>query len=190
MDAPRGQVGPGELLQLRSSADTEGEVQRVLAKLEAAGIDLPVVRSIANAPNAFRPFILLADALLTKAVLPAPVREVVIMYLAARQGSAYEWHEHERMAAAVGVTRAQLQAILAGDPSAEHFSAEQLLGVAVAREMLDGDGLSRERWREAIDAWGVEGAMDVVLSVGWWGGMVPLVLGALALDAPPIPDGS
>jgi len=169
---------------MRSSADTEGDVERVLGKLEARGTDLRVVRYVANSPTAFRPFILLSDALISKATLPAAVREAVVLNLAIKRGSAYEWYEHERMALAAGLTAAQLDAIRTGSLGSNLFSDEQRLGVAIAEEMLAGAGLGRPRWEAAISAWGVEGAMDLVLSVGWWGGLVPLLLEALALEPP------
>ena len=181
-DEPR---GPGDAIRPRSSADTEGDVQRVLSKLEQRGFDLRVNRLVANSPNAFRPFILFADALVTRAMLPAVVREVVVLHLAVMRNSDYEWYEHRRMALSAGVTADQMKAIRTGRIGPELFSAEQLLGISIADELMGGQGLARQQWKAAIDAWAVEGAMDLVLSVGWWGGLVPLVLEALAVKPPP-----
>jgi alkylhydroperoxidase family enzyme len=179
------QVGPGTAVRMRSSIDTEGDVSRVLGKLEQSGKDFNVVRYIANSPNSFRPFILFSDALLSKSVLPATIREIVILHAAVRHMNSYEWYEHERISQAAGVTADQLVAIRNNQFDSALFSEDERLGVEIANEMLDGGGVSSSHWEVAIAAWGVEGALDLVLSVGWWGGMVPLILEALGLEAPP-----
>jgi alkylhydroperoxidase family enzyme len=179
------QPGPGPALQPRSSADTEGDVQRILGKLESTGNDLRVVRYVANSSTAFRPFILLSDALMSKSRLPAAVREAVVLHLAIKKANAYEWHEHQRIGRAAGITDNQLDAIRNGRLDGDLFSEQQLLAVAIADEILAGAGLSRARWEAAIAAWGIEGAMDLMLSVGWWGGLVPLLLESLDLQPPP-----
>jgi 4-carboxymuconolactone decarboxylase len=172
-------------LQLRSSADTEGDVQRILGKLESTGNDLRVVRYVANSSTAFRPFVLLSDALISKATLPAVVREAVVLHLAVKKQSAYEWYEHQRMARAAGIGDEQMQAVREGRLDSDLFSEDQLLAIAISDEMMAGGGLGRSRWEAAIAAWGIEGAMDLVLSVGWWGGLVPLLLESLDLQPPP-----
>lgn len=177
--------GPGPALELRSSADTEGDVKRILGKLETTGNDLRVVRYVANSSTAFRPFVLLSDALISSSTLPAAVREAVVLHLAVTKQSAYEWYEHQRIGRAAGLDDSQLEAIRAGKEEADSFSEAQLLAIAVADEMMAGGGLGRSRWEAAIAAWGIEGAMDLVLSVGWWGGLVPLLLEALDLQPPP-----
>jgi hypothetical protein len=171
-------------VRLRSSSDTVGDVQRVLGKLEALGTDLTVVRLVANSPNCFRPFVLLSDSLLSRATLPAEVREVVIMRMAARRNVSYEWWEHERMSVAAGITAAQLDAIQAGDLGSHLFTDDQRLGVAIADELLAGGGLRRTQWEEAFVSWGLEGTMDLVLSIAWWGGFIPLLLEAMGLRDP------
>ncbi len=173
-----------EPLRLRSSKDTEGDVQRVLAKLEARGLDETIVRLVANSPNVFRPFVLLADALLTKATLPAADREVLILHLATRLGVAYEWSAHEEVAAQAGVAPAQRAALRrAGGASddAELFTPSQRLALRLADELLETGGWSSVAWTQAVDAWGREAALDLVFSVAWWGAFVPTVIGAMGL---------
>jgi 4-carboxymuconolactone decarboxylase len=171
-------------LPLRSSTDTEGEVQRVLGKLEGRGSDLTVVRMIANSPNAFRPFVLFSDALMTRSPVAADIREVVILHLAVRMRQSYEWFEHEAMSERAGVTNEQRQAIRDGRLEQSLFSDNQLLAVTAADEMLDGRRITDVTWQEMVDTFGPGGALDIVLTIGWWGGLVPLVLDALQLQDP------
>jgi 4-carboxymuconolactone decarboxylase len=181
---PTEPVGPSrQTVRLRSSRDTSGEVQRVLGKLEALGTDLTIVRLLANSPTSFRPFVLLSDSLLTRSTLPAEVREIVILHIAARRNVSYEWWEHERMSANAGITGAQVSAVRAGDRDSHAFTYGHQLGMSIADELLAGNGLSRERWDEAMACWGLEGAIDLVISIAWWGGLIPLLLEAFGLRA-------
>lgn len=176
-------AAPSEI-RPRTAADTDGDVARVLGKLEARGSALAVARYVANSSAAFRPFILFSDALLSRAQLPADVREVVVLHLAVKRDNRYEWFEHEKMSQAAGITEEQRSAIRIGAYEGGLFSHGQRLAVGVADELIDRRQLSAGRWREAIDAWGPEGAMDLVLSIGWWGGLVPVLLEALGLEPP------
>ena len=51
-----GMVRGPNAVKPRSSSDTEGEVQRVLGKLESGGNDIKIMRLMANSPNAFYGF--------------------------------------------------------------------------------------------------------------------------------------
>jgi 4-carboxymuconolactone decarboxylase len=139
---------------------------------------------MANSANAFRPFVLFADALMTRSPIPPEVREVVILHLAVRMGQTYEWYEHESMSARAGVTEEQRQAIREGRIQPPVFSSEQALGVRAADELVDGRRVSDATWKQMVDTWGPGGALDVLLTIGWWGGLVPYVLDALELADP------
>jgi hypothetical protein len=166
-------------LSFRTSADTSGEVSRVLGKLEASGNDLPINQLLANATGSFRPFVLLSDALIRKAALPPFIRETVVLHLAARLGVRYEWGEHIPMSEDAGVTeqmRAALSAPASGDLSV--LTEDQRAAVRLADEIL-ARTLSDADWREACSRWGREAALDLAIAVGFWGGMVPTVIGVI-----------
>jgi alkylhydroperoxidase family enzyme len=169
---------------LRTSADSDGDVQRVLAKLEEKGLANIITRLMANSPTAFRPFVLMASALMGAGALPGPDREAVILDLASRAKLDYEWFEHVPVARREGFSDEQVRALEAGDPlSDEHhlFTASQLLGIRIARTLVDGQALPVEDWEAARSTWGLEGAFDLLLSVAWWGGYVPTVIRGLDL---------
>jgi alkylhydroperoxidase family enzyme len=170
-------------LPARSSSDTTDEVARVLEKLEAGGGDNLITRFLGNSPNGFRPYVLMSNALLNKAALPPVVREVVILALAGRRGTRYEWWEHEAMSEAAGVTDEQRAAIAAGTLDDEaQFDDDERFAMRVGLRLAAGDGVDDADWTSAIERWGSEGLLDLVLTVGWWGGFVPTVIEALQLD--------
>src|SRR3984957_1491730 len=178
MSDPRLDITP-----LRSE-DADGEVARVLSKLEASGNNLKILRILANGENVFRPFVLLSNALMNKSSLSAADREVVILHLAARRDVPYEWKEHIPMSDAAGITEEQRKLILSGTIGAEEFTASQLLAVRAADEIISGRSLSESTWAQACAAWGRDGALDLVVAVAWWGAFVPTIIEAIGLQDP------
>lgn len=168
----------------RSSRDTEGEVARVLAKLEASGQDLTVLRILANAPTVFRPYLMFANALVNQGVLAPDVREVVILWMAKHRPNTYEWAEHEIIGARAGVSRARMDHLATGAPLDDTFTDDQRAGVALADELLGSGRISGASFRSALDRWGLEALIELLLTISWWGGAVPLLLEALDLELP------
>jgi alkylhydroperoxidase family enzyme len=172
-----------DLEPLRSS-DAEGEVQRVLSKLEATGNDLKILRVLANSQPAFRPFVLLSNALMNLSALPPEDREVVILHLAARRDVPYEWKEHVPMSDAVGITDEQRELISAAQYEGDSFSDAQRLAVRVADEIIEERSLAEETWVKACRTWGRTSSLDLVLTVAWWGAFVPTIIEAIGLKDP------
>jgi alkylhydroperoxidase family enzyme len=172
-----------DLEPLRSS-DAEGEVQRVLSKLEASGNDLKILRVLANSQPAFRPFVLLSNALMNLSALPPEDREVVILHLAARRDVPYEWKEHVPMSEAVGITDEQRELIALGKYEGQSFSDAQRLAIRVADEIVEERSLTEETWSKACQTWGRASSLDLVLTVAWWGAFVPTIIEAIGLQNP------
>jgi alkylhydroperoxidase family enzyme len=147
--------------------------------LEAGGRDLRVARLLANSANGFRPYVLMSDALLNRASLRAPLREVAILAIATHLHADYEWEEHVSMSRAAGVTDEQREAIRNGELDADCFSEEEREAMRLALIVLEG-GLTLEDWSQASERWGQDAALDLVFTVGWWGGFMHLVIAALA----------
>lgn len=173
-----------ETIPRRSSADTDGEVKRVLSKLEVSGQNMTVLRIMANEPKLFRPFVLFANALVYSDHLPSDVREVVVLWLARSEEASYEWFEHLPIARDAGLTDAQIELIEQGTLDAEAFTEDQLLGVEVAKAMMKTHSVPSGTWEQVVDRWGIAGAIDLVVSVGWWGGITRMLLEALGLTVP------
>lgn len=172
-------------IPLRTADDTTGEVQRVLRKLDERGKLLKILRVQANSSTTFRPFVLLSSALMFDSPLPADVREVVVLHLAARLGVDYEWAEHVPMSADAGVTDAQREALHDGTlDHLEGFGEAQRLALDVADAMMGKGPVPEELWDRAREAWGPEAAFDLVIAVALWGGFVPKLITAVGLQSP------
>lgn len=166
-----------------SSRDVDGERARVLGKLEAAGKDLEIARLLAGSAAVFRPFVKLSDALLFRATLPARLRELMILLLAAESGATYEREQHERMAREAGIDDADVLRLRAGRAAVEQFDGDDRLALEIAAQLHADGRCDAATWERAVAAWGAETALEAALTVAWWGGFVPLVLGALGLEA-------
>ena len=68
-----------------------------------------IYRILANAPTALPGFVQLAGALLTKSELDPQLREMVILRVGAHCRSAYEMHQHLRLARHVGVSEERIR---------------------------------------------------------------------------------
>lgn len=64
---------------------------------------------LANAPTALPGFVQLAGALLTQSELDPQLREMVILRVGAHCRSAYEMHQHQRLARHVGVSEERIR---------------------------------------------------------------------------------
>lgn len=169
--------------ELRTANDTDGDVRRVLEKLEATGQAQTILRLAANSPNVFRPFVLLANSLVNKATLGAGEREALVLHLAAREGAAYEVAAHVRPAAEAGLSQDQIELLLAGR-GLEHldaFTEAQQAALRLGDKVASGTALDDADWAEAHRHWGPDGALDLVFSVAWWAGFVLVFTRAIGL---------
>lgn len=163
-------------LMWQSSQTTEGERHRVLSKLEASGKDIAIVRLVANWESGFRPFILMADALLTKGEMSPKTREVAVLRMAATLGLEYEWEEHVPISERVGVTAEQRQALKrGGEFSSELFDRDQRIAIEVVDAVLEGGELEPAKWDALCDTIGEQAALELVFGIAWWAGYIPIV---------------
>lgn len=72
-------------------------------------------------------------------------RELLILRVAWRTGSGYEWYQHRRMAGDAGLTEAQLEAVPEG-AGAEVWSPLQRALLGAVDEVIDDFGVGDETW--------------------------------------------
>lgn len=109
-------------------------------------------------------------ALRYRGVLPDRVRELAILRVAAHHRSAYEWHAHAPVAAALEVV----------DPHAEQVA------VAAVDELLGTGDLTDDAWSRTVDALGEAGAVELTTVVGYYA-LLAMQLRVLRV---PLPDGA
>ena len=91
------------------------------------------------------------------------LREVLVLRTAANVDCEYEWHHHQRIAAAVGLSAEVVERIRARQPL---DSDEHTLMVRCADELAQNAMLSDALWQQMNQRYGLEYTMDVVFTVG------------------------
>lgn len=99
---------------------------------------LNVFTTIARHRRLFRAWMLFGGRLLRGGSLTAVDRELLILRVARNCGSGYEWLQHERIAADVGLTREMIEGIGAAEPGGEYDARQASL-------LKAADELHRER---------------------------------------------
>lgn len=121
---------------------------------------------------------------------PLPARERQIAYLAvARHWDArYPWFAQARASLAIGLERAVIDAINAGQ-TPELAAPRERICLAVARELLAQKGLSDRRYAEAEQILGLEDLVALIATIGSFT-MTCLTAGTFQIDPPannPVP---
>lgn len=105
-----------------------------------------IYRILANAPTLLPGFVQLASSVLTRTELDPQLRELVILRVGAHCRSAYEMHQHQRLARHVGVSEERirratdLQAAASGDGLEDQllrFTDSVVLSVKAPAEQFD-----------------------------------------------------
>lgn len=79
------------------------------------------------------------------ALLPAEQRELLILRVAWRTRSGYEWAQHSRMGGDAGLTEQQIEAVREGPAAAVWTPLERTL-LAAVDEMIDAHGVGDATW--------------------------------------------
>jgi len=91
------------------------------------------------------------------------LREVLILRTAVLIGSAYEWHQHARIARRLGMDDATLEHVRAGTPTGD---AHVDLMVACAEDLVGAHRLSDPTWSAMNEAFDLTYVLDAVFTVG------------------------
>lgn len=166
----------------RTSADTSGEVQRILGTHEANYPTVPdVMKVLANSDGVFHPWMLLAGGLIRESAVPPRMREIIILRLAGDLNCTYMRMEHVPIAEGAGASAAEIDYAAKKGPAPDSLSAVEREAVDHAADLVGGGTLPAELYDALTQAWGPSGPMDYVFTCGFWGGMMPLVLAAVNL---------
>lgn len=87
-------------IPLPTDEQLPASARKILASLPPAN----VFRMVANAPSSLAGFVQLAGSILLQSELDARLRELAVLRVAHVTDSRYEWEQHIRIAARVGIT--------------------------------------------------------------------------------------
>ena len=144
--------------------------------------NLNVYRALANAENVFTGWMQAGRAALTSPVLPARLREVIILRTAHLMDSPYEIAQHIAAAGAAGLGPEEITA-LAHESSlgtGEFTEAERAV-VELTTQLLTTRHATAEALAEVHTALGAEATVEVLMVINRWAGLA-LMLNALDVD--------
>lgn len=102
----------------------------------------------------------LADATITPRQ-----RELLVLRVAHRRGSRYEWAQHVALAADAGITAEEVE-LVAAEPTAASWSTLELALLAAADELVDDARIADGTWQVLAGELDDRQLLDVVFTVG------------------------
>lgn len=124
----------------------------------------------------------LVKALSTAPTLPKPVREVAILVTGAHFRSAYEIYAHVLVAELRHISDEKIATIIAGQRPAD-LTREEAVAYDVASALVSGGVLPTLTYKQAVDAFGGEGAAEFIYLVGLYC-MVSVTLNGFDVPVP------
>jgi 4-carboxymuconolactone decarboxylase len=116
--------------------------------------------------------------------LPPRLNEFAILIVARTWSAQYEWFAHHRLAMAAGLDPAVAEDLKLGRRPA-NMKADEATVFDFVTELMDHHGVGDATYRRAIDAFGEQGAADLIAVSGYY----VLVAMTVNVDRTPIPNG-
>ncbi|MBD2758514.1 carboxymuconolactone decarboxylase family protein [Yimella sp. cx-573] len=153
-------ITPGSLRQLGIPAFA---MSRVAGKV--TGTTPPAIfTTLGRAKGLYWGWLHFAARLMPFGSLPRRESELVILRVAHRRGSAYEWAHHVRLGERVGVTEQDLVALQ--DDTSDHWSAREATLLASADALLTGRDLDDSQWERLSSTLTERECVEFLLLVG------------------------
>ncbi|HXW39126.1 MAG TPA: carboxymuconolactone decarboxylase family protein [Acidimicrobiales bacterium] len=99
------------------------------------------------------------------ALLDPATRELLILRVAWRTKSGYEWNQHRRMGAEVGLDEARLEAVLEG-PDAPVWSPPEKVLLRAVDEMIDHFAVSEDTWDDLTASFEAAEVFELLFVIG------------------------
>ncbi len=113
------------------------------------------------------------------------LRELAVLTVARAQGSQYEWHVHERLGRAAGLTDDELATMAAGGEPVSLSPREQLARALVI-ELVERHEIDEALLGSALDTFGEVALVELVVLAGYY----QLLATGMHVLRTPLPDGA
>jgi alkylhydroperoxidase family enzyme len=139
-----------------------------------------IFTTLGQHPRLFRAWLYYSAHLMPFGRLPRPDTELVILRVAWRCRSLYEWRQHVPLALRVGLGAEQIEAI-AGGNTTNGFTDRLRALLAVSDDLLGQRAMSESTWREARANLTDRELIEACLLVGHYQGLASAI-GGLAIE--------
>lgn len=171
----------------------------VRAALEFAYSDEVAARLCSTAPDAMRvpnvlgalmhhpalagPYLAYSNVLLHDPAIGHRRRELLVLRVAVRTRSHYEWAQHVRLAPRVGISPEEIEAVAEG-PSAPRWSPIEALLLTAADELIDDYRINAATWERLAEHLDERQLVEVVFIVGNYTGLA-MALNSFGVELDP-----
>jgi alkylhydroperoxidase family enzyme len=125
-------------------------------------------RALAHADGCIVPLMKLGGAILARQKLSARSRELLILQAVALEGGQYELLQHVDIALGVGASRAEIDAVLAGDPMSTAFSAADRALLEFGREVVRSVRVSAPVFEAVRAHFSDQEIVESILAIGFY----------------------
>ena len=139
-----------------------------------------IFTTLARHRRLFRRWLWFASALMPGGVLPRAETELVILRVAHNSGSEYEWTQHERIAAAAGLSADEIERVRSG-PGAAGWSQRQQLLLRATDELHAERTISDSLWAELRPLYSDRELIELCMLIGHYE-MLAMTLNALGVQ--------
>lgn len=139
-----------------------------------------IFTTLGQHPHLFRAWLYYSAHLMPFGRLPRPDTELVILRVAWRCRSVYEWRQHVPLALRIGLGAEQIETI-AGDDATNGFTDRQRALLAVSDDLLAQRAMSESTWRDARANLTDRELIEACLLVGHYQGLASAI-GGLAIE--------
>jgi 4-carboxymuconolactone decarboxylase len=148
----------------------EPEIGRTLERMMPPGVEpLKLFRTVAHNRHVLDKFRTTGAYLLNFGSVQPLEREILIHRTCARCRCQYEWGVHAAVfAAAVGLSEAQLEATVQGEPDDPAWSERQALLVRLADDLRDTGTVSSELWARLEGEWEPHELIELIAICGFY----------------------
>lgn len=158
----RARLAPGRLRDVGPFVWTFSRLAGRVAGTEPPAVFLTLGRN----RRLFWGWLHFAGRLMPGGRLPRRDTELVILRVAGRAGSEYEWTQHAAMGRRAGLTDAQVEALREDDPRTLAWSLRDALLLRVTDELFEHDDLADATWEGLVAELGEPTAIEVLMLVG------------------------
>jgi 4-carboxymuconolactone decarboxylase len=169
----RDAVGP---VRVPVREDIPPDVVELLSKLSQGRPVHAVFRTLAHSPTVAKRIGMLAGALFAKCSVAPREREVVVLRMAWRCGSVYEFGEHTTIGLDAGLSHEEIRALTADD-CAGLADADAALA-ALVDELYDANAVSAGTWDRLAASWSQQQLVDYLVIAGFYWMMACVLNGA------------
>lgn len=124
---------------------------------------VPLLRS----PELTRRLQKLGEYLRYQSVVPPKIRELAILITAREWTQQFEWHHHLPLALEQGVDSGVAQSIAEGRRP-DTMASDEELAYEFCRELRQRQSVSDKTYSRAIEAWGEQGVLELVVLQGYY----------------------